>query len=230
MAHVPSYHIHKAQLLTCIVGCVRAVSPAVSATKSMCRTAVKFRSLSTATPSLSILPIFPLKCKNTTFCMAQKSEGKRISNRLQIAYMQLRREAKSQKSIYMWRCCHTYYTPSSKTFGVGWGAPIQLEIGHLHRRIWEGGTPRSPFLIPHSLSPISHSPCWSCNLARERGSLALKASDKAPSGKEESWALVLAGSSVTLTTQLFTDWAAVWWQPSRPPLLASNDQCHASCL
>lgn len=48
------------------------------------------------------------------------------------------------------------------------------------------------------------------HLAKERGSLAVKASDEAPSGKGESWALVLTGSSVTFLIQLFTDQVAVW--------------------
>lgn len=69
------------------------------------------------------------------------------------------------------------------------------------------------------------------HLVGGRGSLAAEASAEAPSGKGESWALVLTGSSVShLSSYLQTVSTAVLQQPSQPPILASDDQCYSFCL
>lgn len=119
MACVPCYLIHQAQLLTCIMGCVRAVSPAVSAMKSMCRTAAKFRSLSTEIPFLSLLPIFPLKCKSTTFCTAQKSEGKKFPT-----------DCKQHKCSYVER------PKPKRAFTCGDAATLSLSLHIFQQNVW----------------------------------------------------------------------------------------------
>lgn len=58
----------------------------------------------------------------------------------------------------------------------------------------------SPFPIPYKKMHVT----------RERGSLAVEASDEAPSGEGESWALALAGGTITLIIQLFTKQMAMW--------------------